>query len=138
MSSYYEILGCDVRATYEELKKAYYDLVLKHHPDKKSNSSDEDPEAFQSIDEAWKTLRDPEKRRSYDEALKQKELEEQTLIYGTFTLDQLSFSSDSGVGVYSCVCRCGGVYKITKDDLEQFQFYLVGCDQCSLMISIQL
>lgn len=67
---YYELLGVDKSASDVELKKAYRKLSMKHHPDKGG-----DPETFKTINEAYDVLKDPEKRRIYDdygeEALKE-------------------------------------------------------------------
>jgi DnaJ-class molecular chaperone len=61
--NYYQILGLDPKCSYDEIKKAYKTLALQHHPDKANGSS----ETFQQINEAYQILRDPEKRKMYDE-----------------------------------------------------------------------
>lgn len=61
MKSYYSILGIENDATSEEIKKSYRDLSKVNHPDKGGN-----PEAFNSINEAYENLIDPEKREYYD------------------------------------------------------------------------
>lgn len=62
MSDYYEILGVDKGASQKEIKKAYYKLAHKHHPDKGG-----DEEEFKKINEAYQTLSDEEKRSQYDQ-----------------------------------------------------------------------
>lgn len=59
---YYDILGVDRNASETEVKKAHRKLALKEHPDKGG-----DPEKFKEINEAYETLRDPEKRKIYDQ-----------------------------------------------------------------------
>jgi molecular chaperone DnaJ len=61
MKDYYKILGIPRNASQEEIKKAYYRLAHKYHPDKGG-----DPEKFKEINEAYRVLSDPEKRRQYD------------------------------------------------------------------------
>lgn len=59
----YEILGVDSKATKGEIKKAYYKLSQKYHPDKEGG----DRERFEDIVTAYETLIDGNKRRIYDE-----------------------------------------------------------------------
>ncbi|CAM9866348.1 unnamed protein product [Ectocarpus sp. 12 AP-2014] len=59
---YYEFLGVGRGATEDAIKKAYRRLALKHHPDKNG-----DPELFRKLTEVYDVLRDPEKRRRYDQ-----------------------------------------------------------------------
>ncbi|WPP50213.1 DnaJ C-terminal domain-containing protein [Catalinimonas niigatensis] len=62
---YYKILGVDKHATQEAIKKAYRKLAVKYHPDKNSDKSAE--EKFKDIAEAYEVLKDPKKRKRYDE-----------------------------------------------------------------------
>ncbi len=62
---YYEILGVDRNATEEDIKKAYRRLAHKYHPDK-CQGDKECEERFKLINEAYETLKDPEKRANYD------------------------------------------------------------------------
>lgn len=62
---YYKVLGIDKNATADEVKKAYRKLARKYHPDV---SKDADAEArFKEVAEAYEVLRDPEKRKLYDQ-----------------------------------------------------------------------
>ncbi|MBC7073876.1 molecular chaperone DnaJ [Candidatus Parcubacteria bacterium] len=58
---YYKILGVSPNASPEEIRQAYYRLAHKYHPDKGG-----DPEKFKEINEAYRVLSDPEKRKQYD------------------------------------------------------------------------
>lgn len=65
MKDYYYILGLKQTASTDEVKKAYRKLSLKFHPDK--NAGDEFfTERFKEIQEAYETLIDSSKRKSYD------------------------------------------------------------------------
>ncbi len=63
---YYETLGVARNASPDDLQRAYRQLTRKHHPD----LNKDDPKAeerFRRINEAYEVLRDPEKRRRYDQ-----------------------------------------------------------------------
>ncbi len=63
---YYEVLEISKSASVDEVKKAYRQAALKHHPDK--NSGDKDAEhKFKEAAEAYEVLSDPEKRARYDQ-----------------------------------------------------------------------
>jgi len=62
---YYETLGVDRNASQEQIKRAYRKLAAKYHPDR---NKDPDAEAtFKKIGEAYEVLKDPEKRKKYDQ-----------------------------------------------------------------------
>ncbi|XP_038975890.1 LOW QUALITY PROTEIN: chaperone protein dnaJ GFA2, mitochondrial-like [Phoenix dactylifera] len=63
---YYEILGVSKNASASEIKKAYYALAKKLHPD--TNKEDADAEKkFQEVQRAYEVLKDEEKRSLYDQ-----------------------------------------------------------------------
>ncbi|KAK9910005.1 hypothetical protein M0R45_033982 [Rubus argutus] len=63
---YYETLGVSKNASPSEIKKAYYGLAKKLHPD--TNKDDPDAERkFQEVSKAYEVLKDEEKRQQYDE-----------------------------------------------------------------------
>ena len=65
MKNYYAILGVEPTASPEEIKKAYRQSAMKHHPDR--NQGDASAEQnFKEAQEAYETLSDPEKRKNYD------------------------------------------------------------------------
>ncbi|CAH1161740.1 unnamed protein product [Phyllotreta striolata] len=62
---YYEILGVGRNASGSDIKKAYYKLAKKYHPD----VNKDDPEAskkFQEVSEAYEILGDDTKRKQYN------------------------------------------------------------------------
>jgi molecular chaperone DnaJ len=65
---YYEILGVKKNATSEDIKKAYRELALRHHPDRvPQEKKKEAEERFKEISEAYAVLSDPQKRALYDQ-----------------------------------------------------------------------
>lgn len=63
---YYKTLGVSRDASKEEISKAFKKLARKHHPD----LNPDNPEAenkFKQANEAYEVLKDPEKRKRYDE-----------------------------------------------------------------------
>jgi len=61
MKDYYQILGINREASQDDIKKAYYRLAHKYHPDKGG-----DEKKFKEISEAYRILSDKEKRSQYD------------------------------------------------------------------------
>ncbi|XP_014224185.1 protein tumorous imaginal discs, mitochondrial-like isoform X2 [Trichogramma pretiosum] len=63
--NYYEVLGISRNSSVKDIKKAYYQLAKKYHPD----TNKDDPNAgkkFQEVSEAYEVLSDETKRKEYD------------------------------------------------------------------------
>ncbi len=71
--SHYEVLDVQPDANIAELKRAYYDIARKYHPDKYRSEGKEIlvrvESAFARITQAYDTLRDPGQRATYDSKL---------------------------------------------------------------------
>ena len=67
--SYYEILGISKIATQEQIKTAYREHAKKWHPDRYSSAEEIEraTKKFQEINTAYQTLKDPQKRKRYDQ-----------------------------------------------------------------------
>lgn len=59
LKPYYDILGVDENASDEEIKRAYHNLALQHHPDMKKNAgrTKECEEMMAKINEAYEKIR---------------------------------------------------------------------------------
>lgn len=63
--NFYNILGVDINASQDEIKKAFRMLSLKYHPDKNPNN-EQAIQYFKKINEAYKNLSDIDLRNSYN------------------------------------------------------------------------
>jgi molecular chaperone DnaJ len=61
----YTVLGVERKASAKDIKKKYYDLAKKYHPD--VNKEDGADKKFQEIQSSYEILSDDEKRRQYDQ-----------------------------------------------------------------------
>jgi hypothetical protein len=65
---YYEVLGAEPSATVAELRAAFRDAVLRHHPDR-ATASELATRRTAVLNRAWRELRDPLRRLHYDRDL---------------------------------------------------------------------
>ncbi len=63
--THYEVLGVARTAPTSEVRRAYVALARQHHPDRRGG----DASAMRTLNDAWSTLRDPERRAAYDRTL---------------------------------------------------------------------
>jgi molecular chaperone DnaJ len=59
--NYYDVLGIDKNAKKDDIKKAFYKLAAKYHPDKGGDEA-----KFKEVNEAYQVLSDEKKRKEYD------------------------------------------------------------------------
>ena len=65
MTDYYDILGIPRDADPGDIKKAYRNLAMEHHPDRNQGSSEAEAK-FKELSEAYEVLKDPNRRAVYD------------------------------------------------------------------------
>ena len=75
--NYYEILEVEKDATAKEIKRSYFKLAMKYHPDKNPDAPDKSALDlhFSAISHAYQVLSEPAVREKYDLRLKQGEKE---------------------------------------------------------------
>ena len=64
--THYEVLGIDRTASTSQVRAAFRRQARAHHPDTSRSGS---AEALAPINEAWRVLGDPARRRAYDRSL---------------------------------------------------------------------
>jgi curved DNA-binding protein len=62
---YYKLLDVERKASQDDIQKAYRKLARKYHPD--VNKTKDAEVRFKEVSEAYEVLKDPEKRKLYDE-----------------------------------------------------------------------
>lgn len=72
MKDLYHILGVGPSASAQDIKKAYFELAKKYHPDTGTTAQLKD---FYAVTEAYQILSTPEKRKAYDATYKANRIE---------------------------------------------------------------
>lgn len=67
MKNFYEVLRVRTNATDAQIRKSYREMITKFHPDIYRGDKDYAARYTAVLTEAYATLRDPERRRIYDE-----------------------------------------------------------------------
>lgn len=73
---YYKVMGLNQDATPKDIKTAYRKLARKYHPDLNKEADAE--KNFKELGEAYEVLKDPEKRKVYDQYGREREFNQST------------------------------------------------------------
>eukprot|EP00741_Cyanophora_paradoxa_P019374 tig00021127_g18702.t1 len=146
MLDHYGALGVARRVSAAEIRSAYQQKVLQLHPDKQASGSggveatDRDSMAFVEVQRAWETLRDPEARKAYDEALAAAEAAEQITIADELQLSDMDrTTNEDGSTAFLHPCRCGEAYVAAAAELAAGPGeVLVACSGCSFHVRITI
>jgi len=121
---FYKLLGISQDATPEEIKKAFREKAKKYHPDINPEGS----EMFKKITKAYETLIDKEKRKIYDESLKEKSLKNkiEDIINTIFSYDSPKKGKDISVNIELSLeeAYSGTIKKINYIRIER-------CNECN-------
>lgn len=129
--NYYEVLQVPTNCTFEDVKRAYHNALLRNHPDKTPGSS---TDAFDAslLKAAYTTLSSSELRSEYDATLSRSystNIEKRPAQI----ISLENFIQEEGVWRYRC--RCSSWYKIVERQLED-EVHLIGCEGCSEVIYV--
>lgn len=100
---YYDLMGIEVDATPEVIKKAYRKKALQLHPDKRGNTP-EAQEEFTRMKQAYDVLSDPQKREIYDQVGEDgiKLMED----YGNMSPEEMSVLLFRSMGAFGTKGKC--------------------------------
>ncbi|KAF2168791.1 hypothetical protein M409DRAFT_52803 [Zasmidium cellare ATCC 36951] len=153
ISNFYQILGLvnrqdDSTITPEQLRQAYKQALLHHHPDKQVASRTKTHPQAPTVDEiskAYTTLSDPDTRSQYDRKLRldgtcgRADAATRHTGMETVDLEELNFDEVSGTWIRECRCGSKPAYVITEAELEKtadFGELITGCKGCSLWLKV--
>uniref|UniRef100_A0A9L0KGZ3 DnaJ heat shock protein family (Hsp40) member C24 n=1 Tax=Equus asinus TaxID=9793 RepID=A0A9L0KGZ3_EQUAS len=112
-------------------------ICLYYHPDRQSADApaeavEECVRKFIEIDQAWKILGHEETKKEYDLLRLEDDLRNLGPVDAQVYLEEMSWNEDDHS--FSLSCRCGGKYRVSKDEAEEVT--LISCDTCSLIVEL--
>lgn len=131
--THYEVLGLDgdTQWSTEDIKRAYRERLLQHHPDKVDGG---DKGSFLTVQRAWEVLRDGRSRSMYDAELGRQRLLK-VHVSEKVEADQMAW--DETTGALSKPCRCGGEFILSQEDAEN-GLSIVQCTNCSFHVEVMI
>lgn len=81
--TYYDVLGLQLNATEEEIRRQYHAIVRTLHPDRRVAGAGDGLERFHQVQSAWRVLSDPMRRLLYD-----------LRVFGRSSIEQSGILSD--------------------------------------------
>ena len=127
----YQVLDIPILSEVESVKRAYRQLVLQSHPDKREGATNS--RSFLEIQQAYETLIDPTRKSNIDRQLQAPH----AACQGSVGLRDMS-RAETGEG-YTYPCRCGGQYELEDCEITGSDEELViPCTTCTLMLRVYL
>lgn len=117
---YYKILGVTNKATESEIKKSYYQLAKKYHPDVNQGKSDK----IKEVNEAYEVLGDANKRKEYDDIRK---YESQQQAYANNS-NNSSYRPQPNASPYSYT-NYSGQNPYNRQNEQKYYYYEVKTDK---------
>ncbi|KAJ7169051.1 DnaJ domain-containing protein [Mycena crocata] len=131
--NHYGILSVAPGSSLSDIKSAYHRALLRFHPDKNVASAKLSRRTIDiaSIQEAYRVLSTPSLRSQYDLLLQQSRTPAGPRPAQVISLEE--FQEHGDLDSWSHSCRCGGVYKITEEEMDRGQ-HLIPCTSCSEIV----
>lgn len=154
-TNHYEVLGVSESANAERVKEAFRSLILRHHPDKKANHNTRNDDAAAAaadvhyvdlINKAYGVLRDPAKRKLYDEQLRLDRQRRRGRLESALVVvksDCVMEELQDGRSVLVYPCRCGAFLDTSplededEDGLNGEDENILECPGCSLVYDLR-
>jgi diphthamide biosynthesis protein 4 len=130
----YLVLDVSVDAPLDVIKQSYRKRLLKIHPDHNVNQgggNTENNDKFLELQRAWDLLSDADRRSAYDN-----ERNAASTFGSASEAVPLSEFEEVEAGVYQKACRCGEIFEITREEMDE-GYNTVECNGCSLNVCIR-
>jgi diphthamide biosynthesis protein 4 len=149
MPTHYEVVGVPKSASADEIKRAFHSAARKFHPDKQTGNplvvSPFDDAQFLRLQAAWETLRDKERRHTYDATLSLQESRHMAKCSSAIPLSRNDCEmewvydddvTENKVQAWVTTCRCGELLEFIPSEWNTLSLaapLLSECPGCSLV-----